>query len=667
MIVEEQAFGSYFDWLIQSLGQFGIVLLAAVLFGIFFGYLIAALKHGPFEAFYVVAKVIGESLIDFGKTSPRRVLAIARLAVKEALRRRVILVTFGIFAVSLLFGGWFMNSDTDSPDRIYVNFVMFGTQILVLLMGMLISAFSLPDDLKNKTIYTVVTKPVRSTEVVFGRIVGFGALGTALLLLMGVISFVFVYRGLAHTHQIVGESQTLASFVDVPADLRSTISGRRVSENAIKEAVTNTVGGHKHALELIRDIRSPNDPPPLFGANVVRTTTLPDGRIEYQRVVCIENAGHTHQVYVNGEGDDATISIGPAIGFFRSRVPVYASGLVFYGRDGEVKRGGYSVGKESMYRGYIDGGDWRTRTSLSKAEFTFENFTPSLFPRVARGDADVVPVELRLMVFRSYKGDIEKRVTAGIQFESVGDENERFVSDMFDFETKEFATQTLPISRKMVGKVYDKNDELIREGEFDLFDDYARNGQLKLVLKCRDYNQYLGVAQGEVYFRSGDQPYWTNFVKGYLGIWCQMIIIISLGVAFSTFLNTPITMLGSLVLIIIGFFREFIQGLMSADNEGGGPIESFVRVVTQQNMVEEMDTSWTSTLIEQTDKGLIALLNGLTYLAPDFTRLNFSDMLTQGFAIKDYNVTIALTLTAVFCIGLTILGYFALKTREIAK
>ena len=667
MILEDQAFGSYFDWLTQSLGQFGIVILAAILVGVFFGYVVAAFRHGPFEAFYVVAQVVRESFSDFLFTSPRRLFAIARLAIKEALRRKVILVTFGIFAATLLFGGWFMNSGTDSPDRIYVNFVMFGTQILVLLMGMLISAFSLPEDLSNKTIYTVVTKPVRATEVVFGRILGFGLLGTALLLLMGVISFAFVYRGLAHTHQIVGDTQTLASFVETPENLRSTISGRRVSENAIKEAITNTVSGHSHALELIRDIRSPNDPEPLFQANIVKKSTLPDGRVEYQRVVCVPAAGHTHNVLVSGEGEDAKITLGPAIGFFRARVPIHASGLVFYGRDGEIKKDGYSVGKESNYRGYIDGGDWRSRTSLSKAEFTFENFSIDRFPRVASGKTSIIPLELRLMVFRTHKGDIEKRVSAGVQFESIGDEDEKFVSDMFDFETREFATQVLPIPRKLVGKVYDSAGTFVRDGEFDLFDDYAKTGNLKLVLKCRDWNQYLGVAQGEVYFRSRDQVYWLNFLKGYLGIWCQMMIIISLGVAFSTFLNTPITMLGTLVLIIVGFFREFIQEMMAPTHIGGGPIESLIRVVTQQNMVYEQDTNWFTTLVTQVDKGLVGLLNGLTYLAPDFSRLNFAEMLTQGFAIKDYNVSIALTLTFVFCLGLTTLGYFALKTREIAK
>jgi hypothetical protein len=47
---------------------------------------------------------------------------------------------------------------------------------------LLISAFSLPTDFKSKTIYTVVTKPVRAGDIVLGRIVGFTIVGTLMLL-----------------------------------------------------------------------------------------------------------------------------------------------------------------------------------------------------------------------------------------------------------------------------------------------------------------------------------------------------------------------------------------------------------------------------------------------------------------------------------------------------
>ena len=57
----------------------------------------------------------------------------------------------------------------------------------------------------------------------------------------------------------------------------------------------------------------------------------------------------------------------------------------------------------------------------------------------------------------------------------------------------------------------------------------------------------------------------------------------------------------------------------------------------------------------------------LTYLAPDFSKLDFSEFLTYGYAIDNHRMLVALTLTFAFCVGLSVLGYFCLKTREIAK
>lgn len=645
---------------------FLIVVASAIVVGLLFGYFVAAFRHGAVEGFYVVAQAAGQMVPDFLNTSFRRVMAIAGLAIKEALRRKVVLATFAIFAAMLLFGGWFMNGNSEQPDKVYVSFVMFGTQLLVLMMGMLISSFSLPDDIKNKTIYTVVTKPVRSTEVIIGRLIGFGLLGTALLILMGLLSYIFVWRGLAHTHQLVGDTQTIGAFVEVGPDKMSTLTKGRASDTAILEAVTNKKSGHFHRLEVVIDRRLPSDPPPIRTDNIVDKKSLPDGSIEYQRVICLPMSGHTHRVFVEGTGKTAKIKIGPAVGYFRARVPIYARSLLFHDRNGDEKATGINVGKESRRRGYISGGSSRTKTSLSDCEFNFESFYPSKFPQLAK--TSIIPLELDLAVFRSYKADIEKRVMAGVQFESIpGEAENKFVSDMLDFETKEFAVQTLPIKRKLVGKVYSPDGTLVGQGEYDLFDDFAKNGRLKLVLKCRDYNQYLGVAQKDVYFRPTDAAYGYNFFKGFLGIWCQMIIVIAIGIALSASLSAPITMLGTIVVIILGFFSSFVQGLVAPDNSGGGTFESLIRVVTQKNTMQDLDTGWFVTIVKNVDYGISMFLYGLTFLAPDFSTFNFSDELASGYSISSDRVLIALALTFVFCCGFTLLGYYSLKTREIAK
>jgi len=664
MVVED--FPQFYTWFFSNIQIFGLIILAAALFGLIVGYVVSVFKHGPFEAFYVVAAILSQAVPDFIHTSPRRVGAIARLAIKEALHRRVILVTFGIFAVALLFGGWFVDAGSEKPEQLYVSFVMWGTQMLILLMGLLLSAFSIPEDIKNRTVYTVVTKPVRTTEIILGRVVGFGLLGTLLLGIMGLLSYFFVVRGLSHIHYVAGETQTLASFVDIdPNNRLSSLDGRRVSDNAVKEAQSTFQSGHKHRLELVDDIRLASDPPPKNMEDVLEKIELSNDRVAYRRIRVSPVGGHQHLASVVGTGDDARVVINPAVGYFRARVPIYASRLTFTDREGMESTKGINVGREWSYRGYIDGGSSIFQASLSEGRFDFENFNERLFGN----NVEIVPLEMTLSVFRTYKADIEKRVTAGIQFESIPDSelDNKFVSDVFDFETNEFTIQTLPIARTLVGKIIAADGKTVGSGTFDLFNDYAANGKLRIRLSCRDTSQYIGVSRADLYFRAADRAYAGNFVKGFFGIWCQMMMVIALGVALSTFLSSPITMLGAVVVMVVGFFTTFIRELMSPESVGGGPIESLVRVITQENMVTSLETGVATTIMVNVDKFLVLLMAAFTYLVPNFAAFDFSDFLTYGYAIDPSRISVALTSTLAFCFGFILIGYFALKTREIAK
>ena len=102
----------FFEWLFRSTDDrmaaslsFLIIVFVCALAGLIVGYLIAVVKHGPIEAFYVVAKMVGGAATDWLQISPRRVMAIAWLAGREAIRRRVLIVAFAIFCDDLAFWG----------------------------------------------------------------------------------------------------------------------------------------------------------------------------------------------------------------------------------------------------------------------------------------------------------------------------------------------------------------------------------------------------------------------------------------------------------------------------------------------------------------------------------------------------------------------------------
>ena len=132
---------------------------------------------------------------------------------------------------------------------------------------------------------------------------------------MALLSFLFVWRGLSHTHQIVGETQTIAAFDQIDPETKLSAQGKRVSANAIKSAVTTYESGHQHRIELVEDVRGVNDPRPNDTSNIFRSYERSDGKTVFERVVVVPYSGHTHRVTITGEGDSARIVLGPAIGY----------------------------------------------------------------------------------------------------------------------------------------------------------------------------------------------------------------------------------------------------------------------------------------------------------------------------------------------------------------
>lgn len=125
----------------------------------------------------------------------RRIYALAKLSFKEAIRRRVLYAFTGVLLV-FLFASWFIPSMPKDEVRTYVGVVFFTMNALLLFTAALMSSFSIPADIRQQTIHTIVTKPVEKFEIVLGRFLGFLALMTVVLVVMTGISLLYVLRGI---------------------------------------------------------------------------------------------------------------------------------------------------------------------------------------------------------------------------------------------------------------------------------------------------------------------------------------------------------------------------------------------------------------------------------------------------------------------------------------
>lgn len=606
----------FLKWLMPTVGVgIGALLkffaLVAILgtVGTFVSYLYCATRYGPGEAFYIVARIaagaIGDDIPSF---SFRRTAAIARLAVQESIRRRV-LIAFGVFVIILLFAGLFLDRQSDQPARIYLDFVFTTANYMILVLAIFLSTFSLPNDIKNKTIYTVLTKPVRSLEIVVGRVAGFSLIGTGLLLVMGIASWVFVVRGLAHQHEIemTDELKDQLSQLDSGARSQVTVAG-----------ITSRDSHHRHEFTLDKD-------------GIGRT----DMRMS-----------HWHTVEYDRQ--TGKITVGPHEGMLLARVPIYGE-LRFLDRQGHVQKQGVSVGKEWSYRSYIEG------QTQARAIWTFNGLRESEY-------ADGLNLELNLRVFRTHKGEIKQGVQGEIEIHNPRS-NANFVRSVPQtFTSQEFMAQEIVIPRKI--KAIDR-DNVVKE--VDLFEGLSDNGRLEVRVKCSHPGQYFGMARGDLFIRSNDRPFTQNFIKGYIGIWLQLLMVTSFGVMFSTFLTAPVAFLATLSNIVLGFFAKNISDVITGEAQGGGPLESFIRIFTQMNLTSDLELPPTAEKVVKTgDTILLASMQITSEAIPNFrSYFESANFVAFGYDIT-WNMLAQQSLIAAACVlVVSIIGFVLLKTREI--
>lgn len=620
MILEKQVL-PFLDWFRASTAQFLWVLVVLAIFGLFAGYLFLALQYGPVHAFRRLFETVAIALQDLRHVSLRRLGAMTRLAIKESVRRNV-LVVFFVFVVILLFAGWYLDTSSENPAKLYISFVLKATNFLVVMLAVFLSTFSLPNDIKNKTIFTVVTKPVRPWEIVLGRILGFGAIGTLILALMCLFSFVFVTRGLQHGHRV-----ELAS-------LHADETGK-----SLQKGETTMDAGHRHEFTVDKDGNGATD----------------------------ARMGHYHVVRTDAD----SWMVGNPQGGLEARVPVYGS-LRFLNRKGDFAAQGINVGKEWFYRGYVEG------RTLSAGIWRFENLKSRDYP-------DGLPVEMTIRVFRTYKGEIERGILGKIVLiNGDPDVHQAYISkdpkrigqyskdtaiesEPIFFYAQDFTPESRTFSRKVKCLMLDGSTR-----DVDLFESLVTNGSLEIKIQCEEPGQYYGMAQADLYIRAADKWFGWNFVKAYITMWLQMMVVTSFGVMFSTFLTGSVAMLATIFVMVMGYFSRNIVAVATGEQQGGGPVESLVRIFRQDNLISDLEAGVSTTAIKMIDAVAMTIMRAISVIMPNFRDyaefggINTVRFVASGFDISSNLMWQHVVTAFAYVIVVTCAGYFLLKSKEVA-
>lgn len=602
-MVLEHNIPQFSEWLPGALGVYFLVLGILAVVTLAVSWLSVALRSGPI----IASETMGRSLLalpgDLFGISPRRVAALAWLVFKESVRSMLVAVV-AVFLVILLFAGWFLDPASMDPGRLYMSFVLTFSGWLILLLVLFLSALSLPADIKNKTIYTIVTKPVRASEIVLGRILGFTVVGSILLALFAVVSLIFVERGLSHTHQV--------QLGDLTADASGTGAA------GTWRGVTSESQKHQHKVRI----------------DAAGNATV------------LSHHGHWHKLppqdKLAKEGKaEGLVETGGPEGILVARVPVYGQ-LRFLDRLGKPSDKGINVGDEWTYRGYVEG------NTLSAAIWSFRNLREEDFP-------NGLPVEMTLGVFRTHKGDLAQGIPGSL---SVVNPVTGVSAEVKLFRAKKFLVDTQFVPRKI---------RLPSGEEKDLFRDFVVDGKLEVWLRCLDVQQYLGAGQADMYLRAYDVWFRWNFLKGFYGIWLQMVLTIGVGVMCSTFLGGPIALLSTAGMLLLSSFSQFIYDLATGTNMGGGPVESMIRMVQQDNVVQALEPGLRTTVALGMDWVLKKGLLLISQVLPDFSSYSYSSFVASGFNV-DGNLVLTQTVATLGFLGVLFLGgYLLLKGREVAR
>ncbi len=458
----------------------------------------------------------------------RRVWAIARLAIQESIRRRVLYVLL-LFLLPFLFAGWYLPKAEEGQLLYLVGFTTTTIGWLLLPMVLFVVAMSIPNDLKTRTIQTVVTKPIRRIELIVGRVLGFMIVFTGVIMVMGGVSLAYIYY--------------------------------QVSDEVLRDQWTARV-----------------------------------------------------PVYAKIESPDAS--------------PFY------FVKQGVAGLTGTNVGREWNYRSHIEG-------DTSDEARWFFTFDPKIFEGVER-----TKVGMTFDIFKTTKGNPTRE-----EDESSG-----------VWASLDFIDLTKP-ENKYDDAFRINNNRLT---EIDIPTSVLSSGQLVVRAQCLTRNQFLGMAKYDLYLQAKEQSFEWNFTKGLITLWLKMLFLTTVAVAASTVLNGFVTVIFTVGAYIVGLVHNFLMEVASGQVQGGGPIESLVRLVTQMNQTADLEQGFVRWAVTVVDPILARLLGAVGAVVPNLSTIETAEYVASGFDIPAWLMTRNALLVIGYVIPVVIVGYFLFRGRETA-
>ena len=469
---------------------------------------------GLFAVLGIGAPFVGSLL----KLRSRRVFAIAKLGFKEAVRNRVFLV-FLFFLVPFLFpANWFIQIKPEDELRTMIGFSSLVTNLLLTLPAALLAALSIPNDIKNQNIYTIVTKPVERFELILGRFVGYAGLMTVALFGMTALGWLFISYG-------------------------TTIDDKAKEET------------FKARVPLYGQLSYQSRRGLIEGINAGR-------EFDYRRYIGGDPATSQRAVW-NFDAVPSTLSNRPA----DQPVPLEFTFDIFRMTKGEENKGVdleiRATSWQAAQQPPADPKDGVWRWTDPAKEQAYKKDATDLVKRLPGVTAEVAESNPGSVLSRAKPGTpawavVEKLAETHGYYEATGKE-------IFDYHP-----DSVPVPAGLF--------RFAAQGPGTGVDGKPMP-RVTVAVKCVTRGQMLGMAEPDLFLLEGDRSFTENYFKAAVGLWCRVVLIIGLAVCCSTYLAGIISFLAALLLFAGGYASDHLADMASGKSYVGGPFKAMSQLL----------------------------------------------------------------------------------------
>ena len=548
---------------------------------------------------------IGEPFArDLVKVRLGRVWALAKLGFKEAASKRVYWVFLLALLPFLFRNVWATGTRPVDEFRNLIDVSGLFITVLVLAVGLILAAFSLPSDIKNQTIHTVLTKPVGRFEVVLGRFLGYVGLMTVVLAVLTVASLVLINtatideRAAAETEKARVPVRGKLAFESRRRDFEGTNVGREFDYRKY-------IAGHPD---------SPQRAVWKF-AEVPAGTARPAGDF-----VPVE---FTFDVFKMTKGEE---NKGAAVAFRvvthncpREPPPAEAGGAWRWANrqpDAEGKT------PEQRYQEAVEG-------------YRQKNVNPALAtPATPEAWAAVNDLAERFGFYELQGKEVYDYAVMGVD---------------------------LPAGLFRNAQQGDPGTAVGKDGK-------PRPAPRVLIyVKCESPGQMLGMAEPDLYLLESTLPFSLNLVKWAVGLWCKLCIIIGVAVACSTYLSGVLSLLLTLLVFGLGYVTDHLNELAANRNVGGGPFESMSRLVQAQGPTAQLGETGGVRVVQSLDRFWAWVVRRIQNVVPDVESFTWTSFVSEGFNVDTGYLVVNVLTLAGYLIPWFVLAYYLMKAREVAS